>query len=542
MTSANPSELCFENVRTRRLIIASYWTVVLLAIPLWWKTTSIERLSLPTSRVYAERSRELSFPVEVNVATWNKQGGKTLVQDVQARLQPHKMEAGAVDVKLSVGERSDVGYNVVFDHGGAPVVEGRELHLNVHPEDGSKYADYSTIVFLVILCIAHDVSGRLADILTKLLNPYSTHSASRALTQHVMKYSPRYRLAFTLLNEDATSGNAALMWDIQGAIQKHFVPLLEKLSYLHNFTIESQVQFHAPLAFEPRRIQHDGREAHGLTQEDLTVFINSAEWTLSSSVSNDPVIHFVLFIPSSSNSPLHILDNEGSLIQSNAFLLPQWGGIILFNPAHDPSILKGSTPQLNFSDLSPIFNTFAYQLLTLLGVPGLPANIQVSHESDGDARQEPFTDWELDALLRWRASENVQSSMETLEAIVRLVGQIENMPVGQDVVGDVQHALEALSEAREASRRSPVTTLKHSSRALTLTSRAFFNPGMLALLYFPAEHTYAVYTPLFASVAAPLIGAVLRELMAWKRARKASQGQGATAETQDDRKEGAKDE
>lgn len=66
-----------------------------------------------------------------------------------------------------------------------------------------------------------------------------------------------------------------------------------------------------------------------------------------------------------------------------------------------------------------------------------------------------------------------------------------------------------------------MTTLKHSARALTLASRAFFNPGMLALLYFPAEHTYAVYAPLFASVSAPLLGAILREFAAWRRARKA---------------------
>ena len=42
---------------------------------------------------------------------------------------------------------------------------------------------------------------------------------------------------------------------------------------------------------------------------------------------------------------------------------------------------------------------------------------------------------------------------------------------------------------------------------------------MLALLYFPAEHKYAVYTPLFASIAAPLIAAVVREFLAWKRSR-----------------------
>ncbi len=34
-----------------------------------------------------------------------------------------------------------------------------------------------------------------------------------------MTYAPRYRLAFTLLNEDAASGNGALAWDVQSAIQ-----------------------------------------------------------------------------------------------------------------------------------------------------------------------------------------------------------------------------------------------------------------------------------------------------------------------------------
>ena len=54
-------------------------------------------------------------------------------------------------------------------------------------------------------------------------------------------------------------------------------PLLERLSVLHNFTVESQVQYHGPLAFDPRALQGD---EYGLTPEDLTVFVNSAEWTL----------------------------------------------------------------------------------------------------------------------------------------------------------------------------------------------------------------------------------------------------------------------
>lgn len=49
---------------------------------------------------------------------------------------------------------------------------------------------------------------------------------------------------------------------------------------LHDFVIESQIQFHAPLAFEPVRIISENGTLYGVTPADLTVFVNSAEWTL----------------------------------------------------------------------------------------------------------------------------------------------------------------------------------------------------------------------------------------------------------------------
>ncbi|KAI1784545.1 phosphatidylinositol-glycan biosynthesis class S protein [Ganoderma leucocontextum] len=509
----DPAQLCFEQTRTRRYIIVSYWLVILLAIPLWWKTTSIDRLSLPASRVYGQRKREVLFPVTVNLEPRNGGNADTIAREVQGLLRMNSalQQGSAINIAVTSGNKTDAAYNVVLDRGNrALVVEGRQLYFGVDPDDE----------------LSHDTSvARLAHTLNQLLAPYGTYSGSAIQAQRVMTYAPRYRLAFTLLNEDAASGNGALAWDVRNAIQSHISPLLNKLSVLHNFTIESQLQLHAPLAFEPRHILHEGRDAHGLTHEDLTVFVNSAEWTLSSSASNDPVIHFVLFIPSSKHSPLHILEEDGeespSISPSNAFLLPQWGGIVLLNPSSStPDPLSHLTP----SDLDSTFNTFAYQLLTLLGVPGLPPSVRSVAPTES-VPEEPFTDWELDALLRRRAIENVWGSTETLESIVRLVDQIDGMPVGQDVRGDIQDALSALDNVHETARSSPVAALKSSARALMLSSRAFFNPGMLALLYFPAEHKYAVYTPLFASIAAPLVGAVLREIAAWRRARRAAQQQ-----------------
>ena len=166
-------------------------------------------------------------------------------------------------------------------------------------------------------------------------------------------------------------------------------------------------------------------------------------------MSNDPVLHFVVFVPSISHAPLRILDDTsesyycypgcnliepGQPISSDSFILPQWGGIVLLNlPADTPSKLH-----LTEAELDHVFSGFRAQLLRLIGVSELPREVQ-SIEPD-----RPLTDFQLDTLYRQRAFENVGSSRETLQSIVKLVDQIPNMPVGRDVRDDVLEALSAL--------------------------------------------------------------------------------------------------
>jgi len=356
------------------------------------------------------------------------------------------------------------------------------------------------------LTLAGDGSSpsKLANLIVDLLTPRRT----AADQQKVAKYSPRYRLAFSLLNENAALGKSAVGWDLNDSFSYHLLPALQSLQLLHNFTIESQVQFHAPLAFEPTHFSHMNDSAHGLTHEDLTVFVNSAEWSLSSSASNDPVLHFVLFIPSMAHRPLYLLDSEGSPLKSNAFILPQWGGIVVRNLPSD----MASPLRMTSDHLEGIFSAFGLQLFSLLGIPELPKGV-VSLDSA------PISRWQMDTLLRQRSLENVVSTTETLDSTIKLVGQIENIPVKEDVKGDIQNALDSLELAHESSN-SAESALEYSARALTLSSRAFFNPGMLGLLYFPPEHTYAIYAPLFAPVSLPLIAPVVREFLAWRKAKR----------------------
>lgn len=68
----NPKDLFFQQDGIRRAIIAAYWTVILLAIPLWWHTTSIERLPLPDARVSQQVNKPVSIPVQICIEGANE--------------------------------------------------------------------------------------------------------------------------------------------------------------------------------------------------------------------------------------------------------------------------------------------------------------------------------------------------------------------------------------------------------------------------------------------------------------------------------------
>lgn len=65
--------------------------------------------------------------------------------------------------------------------------------------------------------ILYEALPALADALSSLLIPYSSLPDRE---HRVAQYSPRYRLAFSLLNEDPSAGNVILNWDVKTAIHR----------------------------------------------------------------------------------------------------------------------------------------------------------------------------------------------------------------------------------------------------------------------------------------------------------------------------------
>lgn len=149
-------------------------------------------------------------------------------------------------------------------------------------------------------------------------------------------------------------------------------------------------------------------------------------------MSEDPVLHFIAFVPSTEHRPLYILDSSGNPVASTSFTLPQWGGIALLNPEDDRT--------KNSDQLASVFATFSAQLRSLMGIPYLPLEVL-----NGFPEQD-ISDWQFDNVLRRRIWESTRGTKDTLASIVKLVHQLENMPIGQDVQDDVRGALRSLHE------------------------------------------------------------------------------------------------
>lgn len=56
---------------------------------------------------------------------------------------------------------------------------------------------------------------------------------------------------------------------------------------------------------------------------------------------------------------------------------------------------------------------------------------------------------------------------------------------------------------------------------------------MMGLLYFPDEHKFAVYTPLFAPIGISMLVALMREIVAWRKRKSAAKKYGQDKKNED---------
>ncbi|KAK4664351.1 GPI transamidase component [Podospora pseudopauciseta] len=499
------------DVRRRSHVILSFWLIVLLlGLPIWWKTTTIYRADLPLEDMleWADgKACRPVFPLRISIQA-------TSLQDQEAqnllRLTQHALDdlndfAGH-HLRLQMGdEKQDSADNgsaltirLTPGEGTTATLDPYEPILDItYPQNTipSPTASSSALATYIASQLRTTFAEEQATI-SYLLSTNSMPSEHRPLglspetaealakrTTRSLKYAPTYHLTFSLF----TSGPLPSSWDIETAIEEYMKPVLDVLSPIHNFTIDTQVQLYAS----------PGVQNQVLNKEDLSSFINAAEWPLSPSIGGAPTINFIVFV---GNQTIASPSQEAAPT-SHSWLIPQWGTVFLLS-------LPGDTTHVAAATLKQPLLTFTSHLLSLTGTP--------------ESGSLPLR---LSTLARIRSADLLLRASSTLGSLARLAMALPSISIPSSVADGVTKTMSHLRLACD--NLGGTEGLAHARIAGAEAERAFFEKSMVGQLYFPDEHKIAVYLPLLGPVAVPLVMGLINEIKAWRKRRRERAEKGA---------------
>ena len=176
----------------------------------------------------------------------------------------------------------------------------------------------------------------------------------------------------------------------------------------------------------------------------------------------------------------------------NAFLIPQWGGVVLQNIPNSPS-------QFHFDSkrLEPIMQMFMTQIRILLGIRSIQTPRLSTRNINSivfeKSSESGITMLELDRLFRERTVQNIKDASSTLVSLATLINKLPNMIVNDHINTRVIESLDFMEKAREYLGKNDLVEAARNGRQATVAAEAaFFDKSMVSLLYFPSEHLLAM--------------------------------------------------
>ncbi|POR39063.1 Uncharacterized protein TPAR_00740 [Tolypocladium paradoxum] len=499
-----------SETRRRSYIIFSFWLIVLvLGLPIWWKTTTIYRANLPLDRMlqWAEgKACRPVFPLQISVRAdalpdpeaqhlvrltqhalddLNDFSGHHLrlqlaPKDAAANASTGndgKQEEPALTIRLTPGESSAASLNpqsaeldMTYALNSIPSLNSASSALAslIADELRSTFAEEQSIISYLLSTSSMSSGAR-----RQALTPEVTEALAKRTTKS-LRYAPTYHLTFSLF----TDGAVPSRWDIEAAVDAYMRPVLDVLRPIHNFTIDTQVQLYAT----------PGVQSQVLNKEHLASFINAAEWPLSPSIGGAPTVNFVVFV---GNQTIWL----GSEVEtSQSWMIPQWGTVYLLS-------LPPTATHVSVETLKQPVLTFGGHLLSLLGTP-----------------QSGSLPLRLSTLARIRSTDLLLRASSSLGSLARLSLALPSISIPRSVADGVSTTMHHLERAC-ASLGGP-EGLRHARIAEEEAERAFFEKSMVGQLYFPDEHKIAVYLPLLGPVGVPLVLGLINEVKNWLKRRK----------------------
>ncbi|XP_033627914.1 GPI transamidase component PIG-S-like [Asterias rubens] len=517
--------------------LAVAFVAVFIGVPIWWFSTTTYRAFLPYQEIQDLAMAKTNCLIPLTIVSCLASTDEQDLEKFKAELMLSLQSGQGIRLKIqytvdwqtcttqeqSVFESStsltelDSSINTVRS-----VPHGHSVIYIVH-QDYKHLSAANSFIGRGRIAVAKMKGLDVADLIkTRLVNEDALGRAyfnavgarsnqADADSMRSLLSTPGYELSFSLLNPQPEVLNAE--WDIAQAVKAYLNPFLGKLSEFAEFTVNSQVLYFTGLSIKPK---HNGEDdSYRVSQNALPLVINPVEAKLGSHVSTNPSLNFLLYIPRPRHLPLYITDSKGEPVSSNAFLSPRWGGVLVHNV---PRPSENDTLPLTVEiDTKHSMEVFLAQLRLLIGVPQQAASDQTLLAPPDNTG---ITNWEYDVLLRGRTIENLATSATTLLSLSQLLKQIENIVIRDDIADQVYQAVSSIQEGHSYLSEGNLYRAFHASkRAIAASEKAFFDPSLLELLYFPDDQKFAIYIPLFLPIGIPVATSVLK-VIKWMRAKR----------------------
>ncbi|XP_010640619.1 GPI transamidase component PIG-S isoform X2 [Fukomys damarensis] len=466
MAAAGAVATDIEVVRGKRAALFFAAVAIVLGLPLWWKTTETYRAPLPYSQISGLNALQLRLKVPVTVVFTRD----SVPLDDQGKLPftvVHEREI-PLKYKMKIKCRFQKNYRRALDHEEEALSLGNVQEAEAVLAQPEKQVEGSLTVYVISehsSLLPQDMMSYIGPERTAVVRGIMHREAFNIIGRRIIQVAQ----AMSLTEDVLAAALADHLREDKWSSDKRR-PLKSSLGYEITFSL-----------LNPDPKSHDVHwDIEGAVQRYVQPFLNALSAAGNFSV----------------DSQVYNVDPKA------------------YNASERPVRVE--------VDMVRVMEVFLAQLRLLFGIayPQVPPKCLLS-----GPKSEGLMTWELDRLLWARSVENLATATTTLTSLAQLLGKISNIVIKDDVASEVYRAVAAVQKAAEELASGHLSSaFAASQEAVTSSERAFFDPSLLHLLYFPDDQKFAIYIPLFLPMAVPILLSLVKIFLetrkSWKKPEK----------------------
>ncbi|XP_053945939.1 GPI transamidase component PIG-S isoform X2 [Anastrepha ludens] len=485
--------------------------VIIVGVPMWWKTTEVYRVSLPLLDIMSLSDEPLKISTKIAIFTFEKARGKLLVKELSEAYanndlwHPQFVQILPFEKALKTKTPAQLENLLLKQNqigaGDFIFIEWEKLQeeiLLTSDRSALMRSDTSASPIKNVINLLILQTHRIQQILNE--NPRHAVKSEAPQTE--------YDVVISILNPRPDIMNAK--WNVRMAVETYIAPFLKEVSQISNYTLTTQWKYQLPFEADLKQVRDNtklGRH-YALGEANLPHIITSIEKNLGVGITAKPAINLVVYITPCDIAPVHIYNRhnkQATRQKVDSFVSPKWGGIIIANPPVEACLTYNTAqePVEFYVNTNDVMQIMLYQLQKLLDI-----NVEFNIDGVKTVALEQIAPrrWEYEAYIRRSAVMHITTSSNTLQSLIKLLDNISYIVINDDVGESINHAYESLLLAKQALAKGDLLAASDFARSAFIASEhAFFDASLLAQLYFPDEQKYAIYIPLFLPIMVPVI-------------------------------------